>query len=67
MSLSPQFEDAFRAARHEAERDWPGPTLTPPTRAEADEDAAQPMTVQPRDCGGCGICFRCVLARRWGG
>ena len=38
-----------------------------PTRAEADEDAAQPMTVQPRDCRGCGICFRCVLARRWGG
>lgn len=61
MSLSPHIESAFRAAAHEAEREYPGPTLTPPSRAEADEDAAQPMTVQPADCGGCGKCLRCAM------
>lgn len=34
-----------------------------PTRAEAEQDMAEPMTGPVSDCRGCGLCLRCVLAR----
>ena len=35
-----------------------------PTRAEAEQDMAEPMTVRPTDCRGCGVCLACALRGR---
>ena len=57
--------DQVRAARRDAERDWPGDDR--PTRAEANADAA--LHMDPVDCGACGECLACsvVWVPTWDG